>query len=127
MSPHACPNCLEIASKVRNWQAFVSRRDGCSYQIGSWQAFQRAKDCETCQSLVRLFESKIYFGAFVSIFPSYDRKDLIIRLSELDADPEELSVSRVSFLSMFFRPDGDNLGPEGLTDARDLYRLGVMN
>ena len=92
-SLHFCPNCHKIASIVRDWQAFTARENRRSYRIGSWSDFLRAKECVTCQSLVRLFDSKLYFNAFISISASHDRENLNIRLYEKGADPEELSVS----------------------------------
>jgi hypothetical protein len=92
-SLHFCPNCHKIASIVRDWQAFTARENGRRYQIGSWSDFLRAKECVTCQSLVRLFDSEFYFNEFVSISASHERDSLNIRLYEKGADLEELSVS----------------------------------
>lgn len=93
-TPQPCPNCHNIASIVRDWQAFTARNNRRRYQIGSWNNFLRAKQCSTCQALVRLFDSELHFNAFVSISPSRSRDNLHIFLYEKGLDPEELSVSR---------------------------------
>jgi hypothetical protein len=93
---YPCPNCQKIASIVRDWQAFTAftpRGRKRRHQIGRWRDVLGAKQCVTCQSLVRLFDSSLYFSAYYSISATHDGKNLSIRLYEKDVDPEELSVS----------------------------------
>lgn len=92
-SLQSCPNCGKIGSIVRDWQAFTARENARIHQIGSWRDVLNYKQCITCQSLVRLFDSSLYFNAYLSISASHDGKNLKIRLYEKDVDPEELSVS----------------------------------
>ncbi len=121
-STHLCPNCHKIASIVRDWQVFTPRENRRSHQIGSWSNFRRAKDCVTCQSLVRLFDSTLLFNAFVSISASYNRKNLSIHLYEEGADQEELSVSRDPF-GPRSSVVHDDLGSEHLIDSNGFHRL----
>ncbi|KAF2462561.1 HET-domain-containing protein [Lindgomyces ingoldianus] len=94
----ACFNCHKIACIVRNWPKFRIEENPRGHRIGRWRDIENAKDCVSCQSLVRLFSTQAYYDASVIISSgdneaSSDSGCLIIRLRDETADPTRLETT----------------------------------